>query len=85
MLCFQPPFTAENRKKTIEKVLHGKLTLPPYLTAEAKDILKKLLKRHTNARLGSGPADAIAVQNHPFFKTVNWENLLIKIVEPPFK
>lgn len=39
----QPPFTAENRKKTIDKILKGKLVLPPYLTPDARDLLKKVL------------------------------------------
>ncbi|NXG58207.1 KS6B2 kinase, partial [Hemiprocne comata] len=37
-----PPFTAENRKKTIDKILKGKLVLPPYLTPDARDLLKKV-------------------------------------------
>lgn len=85
MLNGAPPFTAENRKKTIEKVLRGKLTLPPYLTSEAKDILKKLLKRHPQARLGAGPDDHLAVQRHGFFKHINWDQLLSRQVEPPYK
>lgn len=75
-----PPFTAENRKKTIDKVLHGKLTLARYLTPDARDLLKKLLKRHTASRLGAGPADASAVQAHPFFRHINWNDLLLKKV-----
>ncbi|NXU56613.1 KS6B2 kinase, partial [Turnix velox] len=39
---WQPPFTAENRKKTIDKILKGKLVLPPYLTPDARDLLKKV-------------------------------------------
>ncbi|CAK8696170.1 unnamed protein product [Clavelina lepadiformis] len=85
MLNGAPPFTAENRKKTIEKVLRGKLTLPPYLTVEAKDILKKLLKRHSQSRLGAGPDDDLAVRRHPFFRHINWDDLLARKVEPPFK
>ncbi|CAG0882404.1 unnamed protein product [Darwinula stevensoni] len=40
----EPPFTAENRKKTIEKILKGKLNLPPYLTPDARDLVRRLLK-----------------------------------------
>lgn len=40
--AFQPPFTGENRKKTIDKILKCKLNLPPYLTQEARDLLKKV-------------------------------------------
>nr|XP_002124937.1 ribosomal protein S6 kinase beta-2 [Ciona intestinalis] len=85
MLNGAPPFTAENRKKTIDKVLRGKLTLPPYLTVDAKDILKKLLKRHAPSRLGACINDDLAVRAHPFFKHINWEDLLSKKVDPPFK
>lgn len=38
----QPPFTGENRKKTIDKILKCKLNLPPYLTQEARDLLKRV-------------------------------------------
>lgn len=41
---FQPPFTAESRKRTIDKILHGKLFLPPYFTPDARDLVRKLLK-----------------------------------------
>lgn len=41
---FQPPFTSANRKKTIEKILRGKLNLPQYLTPDARDLIRKLLK-----------------------------------------
>jgi len=42
MLTGAPPFTAENRKKTIEKILKGKLNLPPYLSPDARDIIRFL-------------------------------------------
>ncbi|XP_030648589.1 ribosomal protein S6 kinase beta-1 isoform X3 [Chanos chanos] len=85
MLTGAPPFTGENRKKTIDKILKCKLNLPPYLTQEARDLLKKLLKRNASLRLGAGPGDASEVQSHPFFRYINWDDLLARKVEPPFK
>uniref|UniRef100_A0A8C7XP65 Ribosomal protein S6 kinase n=1 Tax=Oryzias sinensis TaxID=183150 RepID=A0A8C7XP65_9TELE len=85
MLTGAPPFTGENRKKTIDKILKCKLNLPPYLTQEARDLLKRLLKRTASSRLGAGPGDATEVQAHPFFRHINWEDLLARKVEPPFK
>uniref|UniRef100_A0A673FZU6 Ribosomal protein S6 kinase n=1 Tax=Sinocyclocheilus rhinocerous TaxID=307959 RepID=A0A673FZU6_9TELE len=61
MLTGAPPFTAENRKKTIDKILKCKLNLPPYLTQEARDLLKKLLRRNASTRMGAGPRDALDV------------------------
>uniref|UniRef100_A0A8C6SM55 Ribosomal protein S6 kinase n=1 Tax=Neogobius melanostomus TaxID=47308 RepID=A0A8C6SM55_9GOBI len=85
MLTGAPPFTGENRKKTIDKILKCKLNLPPYLTQEARDLLKRLLKRNASSRLGAGAGDATEVQTHPFFRHINWEDLLARKVEPPFK
>ncbi|CAB1328198.1 unnamed protein product [Coregonus sp. 'balchen'] len=42
MMTGSPPFTAENRKKTIDKILKCKLNLPPYLTLDARDMIKKV-------------------------------------------
>ena len=40
----QPPYTGENRKLTFERIMKGKLHLPPYLSPDARDLIKKLLK-----------------------------------------
>ncbi|XP_022110503.1 ribosomal protein S6 kinase beta-1-like isoform X1 [Acanthaster planci] len=85
MLTGGPPFTAENRKKTIDKILKGKLNLPPYLTHDARDLLRRLLKRTVVSRLGSGPEDAKKIKEHSFFRHVNWNDVLASKVEPPFK
>ncbi|KAI5720250.1 hypothetical protein M8J77_004015 [Diaphorina citri] len=85
MLTGAPPFTADNRKKTIEKILRGKLILPPYLTPDARELIRKLLKRQVAQRLGSGPNDGEAVRVHPFFRSINWSDVLSRKLEPPFK
>lgn len=85
MLTGAPPFTADNRKKTIEKILKGKLNLPPYLTADARDLVRKLLKRQVSSRLGAPPRDSAEVKAHQFFKHINWDDVLSRKLEPPFK
>jgi p70 ribosomal S6 kinase len=44
------------------QILKAKLNLPPYLTNEARALLKKLLKKNVSERLGSGPDDAIPIK-----------------------
>ncbi|KAJ9596437.1 hypothetical protein L9F63_012521, partial [Diploptera punctata] len=85
MLTGAPPFTAENRKKTIEKILKGRLNLPQYLTPDARDLIRRLLKRQVNQRLGTGSSDGEAIKLHPFFKVINWADVLGRKLEPPFK
>jgi len=85
MLTGSPPFTAENRKKTIEKILKGKLNLPPYLTPDARDLIRKFLKRQVNQRLGAGPTDADSIKTHPYFKHINWADVINRKLKPPFE
>uniref|UniRef100_A0A3Q2XC23 Ribosomal protein S6 kinase beta-2 n=1 Tax=Hippocampus comes TaxID=109280 RepID=A0A3Q2XC23_HIPCM len=77
MMTGSPPFTAENRKKTIDKILKCKLNLPPYLTIDAKDLIKKVCNMLTHT-------DFMLVR-HPFFKQIKWDELLNMRVEPPYK
>jgi len=85
MLTGGPPFTGGNRKQISDKVMRGKLNLKAYLTPNAKDILRKLLKKQPEQRLGSGPRDGEAIKSHRFFESVDWEEVLARRVEPPFK
>jgi len=65
--------------------LKGKLNLPPYLTPDARDLIKKLLKRQISQRLGSGAADADPIKTHPFFKHIKWADVISRKLDPPFK
>ena len=84
MLTGAPPFTGSNRKIITDKVLKGKLQLKKYLTPDAKDILKRLLNKTVDKRLGHGPKDAAAVKEHRFFSSVNWDEVLERRQPPPF-
>ncbi|XP_066587199.1 ribosomal protein S6 kinase beta-1-like [Prorops nasuta] len=85
MLTGMPPFTGEDRRKTIERILRGKLNLPQYLTPDARDLIRKLLKRQVAQRLGSSPEDADQITRHNFFKHINWNDVIARKLEPPFK
>ncbi|XP_012274950.1 ribosomal protein S6 kinase beta-1 isoform X2 [Orussus abietinus] len=85
MLTGNPPFTGDDRRKTIEKILRGKLSLPQYLTPDARDLIRKLLKRQVAQRLGSSPSDAEQVMSHNFFKHISWQDVISRKLEPPFK
>ncbi|GFY77114.1 ribosomal protein S6 kinase beta-1 [Trichonephila inaurata madagascariensis] len=85
MLTGSPPFHSDSRKRTIEKILKLKLTFPHYISENARDLMRKLMRRPVNQRLGSGPDDAEPIKNHPFFQNVNWEDLLAKKVVPPYE
>lgn len=83
MITGSPPFSSNNRKKTIDSILSKKIIFPYYLTADAKDLLSKLLRKNPNARLGAKPKKADAIRRHRFFRNINWKDLLDRKVIPP--
>ncbi|KAM9325480.1 ribosomal protein S6 kinase beta-2 [Gastrophryne carolinensis] len=85
MLTGSPPFTGNNRKKIIDKILKAKPTFPPYLTPDACDLLRKLLKKNATQRLGGGPNDVADIQKHQFFRQIHWDDLLQCKTDPPYK
>ncbi|XP_061496597.1 ribosomal protein S6 kinase beta-2 isoform X1 [Anopheles gambiae] len=85
MLTGMPPFCADNRKKTVDAILKDKLNIPGYLTPDSRDLIRRLMKRQVSQRLGSGPTDGQAVRAHPFFKNVNWDDVVKRRLDPPIK
>ncbi|TNN20610.1 Ribosomal protein S6 kinase beta-1 isoform 3 [Schistosoma japonicum] len=85
MLSGSPPFTGDDRRQTIDLILRGDFVPVPYLSREAISLISKLLVVDVNKRLGSGPSDSEAIKMHPFFRNTDWDLVLKKQVEPPFK
>ena len=85
MLCGIPPFYCENNEKMYELIINAELKFPKKIpiSEEAKDLLRKLLIKKQNNRLGSQKGfDEIKV--HPFFSGFNFEALLAQKLTPPF-
>ncbi|XP_027148079.1 serine/threonine-protein kinase tricorner isoform X1 [Coffea eugenioides] len=76
MLVGYPPFYSDDPMSTCRKIVnwrtHLKFPEEAKLSAEAKDLISKLLCNVTQ-RLGSKGADEIKV--HPWFKGVDWDRI----------
>ena len=48
-------------------------------------LLKGLLIKDPNKRLGGGPNDAKDIMEHSFFSPIDWVDLVHKRIHPPFK
>lgn len=59
--------------------------MPAYLTSDARDLIKRLMKRQVSQRLGAGPLDGSEIRAHSFFKTVAWPDVLARRLDPPIK
>jgi len=59
--------------------------MPPYVSQEAKDLMRKLLKRQVSHRLGSGPNQGEDIRNHRFFQKIVWKDIINRSCEAPYK
>ncbi|EPX74555.1 AGC/RSK protein kinase Ppk14 [Schizosaccharomyces octosporus yFS286] len=85
MLYATTPFKGKNRNMTFSNILHREVVFPEYSNAPSisslcKSLIRKLLLKDENDRLGS-QAGASDVKLHPFFKNVQWA--LLRHTEPP--
>lgn len=89
MLTSNPPFTAKSQKELDRKILSEKFTIPSYLTAGASSLLKGLLEKDSNKRLGSSKSTMFniggvaALKQHMFFDNIDWIAIEYLEVEPP--
>ncbi|KAH0565302.1 hypothetical protein GP486_001302 [Trichoglossum hirsutum] len=86
LLTGSPPFQANNHAKIQEKILKQKLSLPYFLSPDAKDLLTRLLRKEPNKRLGGNmPKDLQVIKKHRFFRKIDWKALEKRELEPPIK
>ncbi|KAL6896620.1 hypothetical protein ACP4OV_007192 [Aristida adscensionis] len=84
MLTGKPPYVG-NRDKVQQKIVKEKLKLPSFLSSEAHSLLKGLLHKEANKRLGSGPSGSDEIKNHKWFKPINWRKLEAREIQPSFR
>lgn len=80
MLTGLPPFYCEDVQQMYTKIMTAELEIPDSMSAEAADLLHKLLDRNPETRLQDPPE----IKKHPFFKPLDFEKLIIKEIKPPF-
>jgi len=79
-----PPFYSQNVNEMYNRIQHGVLRFPPFLSENCKSLIVQLLNRDPKKRLGSKD-DVGDIKAHPFFKTLNFEKLMKKEIDPPYK
>lgn len=85
MMVGRLPFYDKDHDKLFQLIVCEDVRFPKTISQEARDLLKGLLHKDPNKRLGGGPGDVKEVQSHPFYITINWKLLEEKKLTPPFK
>ena len=88
MLVGDPPFKSDtpgDAWDTFRKALSGRFNMPTFISPEAQDIIWKLLQLNPERRLGSGRLGAEEIKRHPFFASIDWQQLEQKRLPAPLK
>ncbi|XP_025121102.1 serine/threonine-protein kinase Sgk3 isoform X3 [Bubalus kerabau] len=83
MLYGLPPFYCRDVAEMYDNILHKPLNLRPGVSLTAWSILEELLEKDRQNRLGA-KEDFLEIQNHPFFESLSWTDLVQKKIPPPF-
>ncbi len=84
MLLVHAPCRVDDEDEIFDAILEDDPLYPIQMPRDSVSLLQRLLTRDPSRRLGAGPNDADDVKAHPFFRDVNWDDLINKRVPPPF-
>ena len=76
MITNSTPFHAPSEYLTFQRILQGELAIDPTVDADAADLIRRLMRIDSTARLGSKEEDWAEVERHPFFaQHVDWQRI----------
>ncbi|XP_028979192.2 serine/threonine-protein kinase N1 isoform X2 [Esox lucius] len=84
MLVGESPFPGDDEEEVFDSIVNDEVRYPRFLSTEAIGIMRRLLRRNPERRLGSSEKDAEDVKKQPFFRGVDWDALLHRRLPPPF-
>ncbi|XP_003808434.3 serine/threonine-protein kinase N2 isoform X2 [Pan paniscus] len=84
MLVGESPFPGDDEEEVFDSIVNDEVRYPRFLSTEAISIMRRLLRRNPERRLGASEKDAEDVKKHPFFRLIDWSALMDKKVKPPF-
>ncbi|XP_015585867.1 serine/threonine-protein kinase N isoform X2 [Cephus cinctus] len=84
MLVGESPFPGDDEEEVFDSIVNDEVRYPRYLSLEAIAIMRRLLRKNPDRRLGSSERDAEDVKKQAFFRHIAWDDLLLRRVKPPF-
>lgn len=99
MLCGQPPHFNRDKQKMLNDIVQKQVPINTNLSQQAQSLLLLLLERDPSKRIGGfkeeenfNPTqsfyerdDAEDIRNHPFFASIDWNEVKWRTHKPPMK
>ncbi|KAK3240853.1 hypothetical protein CYMTET_49339 [Cymbomonas tetramitiformis] len=80
---FTPPF-GNDTGATYKAILSGQFTIPSEISADGRDVIRRLLVKDPTARLGAGRKGWVELKSHRWFRGIDWDLLLWRRVQAPY-
>jgi len=84
MLVGESPFPGDDEEEVFDSIVNDEVRYPRFLSLEAIAIMRRLLRKNPERRLGASERDAEDVKKQAFFRHVHWDDLLARRLKPPF-
>ena len=82
LLVGVPPYFITNQEQIFRNIQNAQLYIPPFISEKAANLIKSLLKRNPNERLGS-KRDVEEIKEHEYFADVDWQKVYERKYKPP--
>jgi len=82
LLVGVPPYFTTNQEQIFRNIQNAQLYIPPFVSNKAANLIKSLLKRNPNERLGS-KRDVEEIKEHEYFADVDWQKVYERKYKPP--
>ena len=82
LLVGVPPYFTANQEQIFRNIQKAELYIPPFVSEKAQNLIKSLLKRNPNERLGS-KRDIEEIKEHEYFSDVDWQKVYERKYKPP--
>ncbi|XP_076353703.1 serine/threonine-protein kinase N isoform X2 [Tachypleus tridentatus] len=84
MLVGESPFPGDDEEEVFDSIVNDEVRYPRFLSLEAIAIMRRLLRKNPERRLGASERDAEDVKKQAFFRHILWDDLLMRRLKPPF-
>jgi serine/threonine protein kinase len=84
MLTGLPPYYTNNKGEMTMRILESELTFPSHVSPVCVDIIKGLLERNPNKRLGCKKG-VEEIKSHEWLSDIDWQAFMQKKITPLWK
>lgn len=84
MLVGESPFPGDDEEEVFDSIVNDEVRYPRFLSNDSIALMRRLLRKNPERRLGSSQRDAEDIKKQPFYKDMKWESLLNRKLKAPF-